>query len=139
MKTADLGLDTSSLYEAISRKRRQLGMSRLAVMKEVGTVSSTLTRLSEGYPPNAVTLLRICAWLGRDARDFIKREEDQAIPQIDSSSGPGDSAGDPHSVRIEHEALTIAEGADHPRHHQNRKGRSETHDGPSPASLGMKG
>jgi transcriptional regulator with XRE-family HTH domain len=63
VRTADLELDTSAVYEAISRERRQRGMSREAVMKEVGTVSSTLTRLGLGHAPKAETLLRICAWI----------------------------------------------------------------------------
>jgi transcriptional regulator with XRE-family HTH domain len=80
VKTADLVVDTNDLYEAVSRRRRRLGLSRQAVMTEVGTVSSTLTRLGQGYTPNANTLLRICTWLGRDLRDFTKKSGGESYP-----------------------------------------------------------
>ena len=72
MTTAHLEVDVDAVYEAVDRQRRQLGMHRQDVARELGLAPAMFTRLDHGRVPSATTLVRIMSWLGGDVSDFTK-------------------------------------------------------------------
>jgi transcriptional regulator with XRE-family HTH domain len=75
MSIATLEVDAELVYEALDRKRRHLRMRRREVAEILGVSPPAYTYWSQGGGINADILIRVCTWLGRDARDFAKKNE----------------------------------------------------------------
>lgn len=57
--------DPEALYVAIDRRRRELGISKREVCRQVGEhTPSAVTRIGRGTHPSADLLVRILHWLG---------------------------------------------------------------------------
>lgn len=60
-------LDVPELYRRLDVRRRERGLSWRAVGRELGLASSTFTRLSQGFAPDAHALVTLLVWLGLGA------------------------------------------------------------------------
>ena len=47
---------------------------------DVGISSATLSRVENGHMPDLETFAKICKWLGRDPREFLGFEREEAAP-----------------------------------------------------------
>lgn len=57
--------DSEALYVAIDRRRRELGISKREVCRQVGErTPSAVTRIERGTHPSADLLARLLHWLG---------------------------------------------------------------------------
>jgi hypothetical protein len=76
MDTAKLRLDSEALFEAIDRERRHRRMKRKDVAAILGVAACTFTLWGGGGGIGSDAALRACVWLGRDLRDFAKKDGD---------------------------------------------------------------
>jgi transcriptional regulator with XRE-family HTH domain len=74
--TVKVTIDVNDLYACLNRARGLAGMSWRQVAAEVGCSPSTLTRMSHGHTPDAVTFLALVSWLRGDVEDFT----DSTVP-----------------------------------------------------------
>lgn len=56
-------LSVLDLWNALDRRREQLGLSWNEIGRQAGVCSSTFTRMKDLRAPSANNLLRLCAWL----------------------------------------------------------------------------
>lgn len=57
--------DAEALYVAVDRRRRELGISKREVCRQIGEhTPSAVTRLGRGVKPSADQLVRLLHWLG---------------------------------------------------------------------------
>lgn len=59
-------LDVPELYRWLDTKRRAGGLSWRQLAAQLGLASSTMTRLSQGYRPDADALVTLMTWLDID-------------------------------------------------------------------------
>lgn len=59
-------LDVPELYRWLDTKRRAGGLSWRQLAAQLGLSSSTMTRLGQGYRPDADALVTLLAWLDID-------------------------------------------------------------------------
>jgi hypothetical protein len=76
-------LDVEALYRAVDRRRRELGVSKREVCRQVGEhTPSAVTRLGRGVRPSTDQLVRLLHWLGEtDLAPYIAPVEAKAASQ----------------------------------------------------------
>jgi transcriptional regulator with XRE-family HTH domain len=70
--TAELELDSESLFEAMDRERRHRRLTRAQACAELGISPTSWSSWSAGATIGAGSALRISLWIDRDLRDFAK-------------------------------------------------------------------
>lgn len=75
--------DQARFYEAVDRRRRELGLSWRQLAAELSLSPSTFSRLSQGRRPDIDTFVKVLAWLDRPATDFM--EGFQSVPSDEVS------------------------------------------------------
>ncbi|MGW6946148.1 hypothetical protein ACWGHD_04395 [Streptomyces xanthophaeus] len=68
-------LDVTELYRWLDSKRRADGLSWRRLATQLGLASSTMTRLGQGYRPDADALVTLMAWLDIDLAHVTKPKE----------------------------------------------------------------
>jgi transcriptional regulator with XRE-family HTH domain len=63
-------LHVPALWERLERKRAAAGLTWRQVGRETGLSSSTLTRVGQGFAPDASGLLSLMLWARVDAREI---------------------------------------------------------------------
>jgi transcriptional regulator with XRE-family HTH domain len=66
-----VGLDASSLFNALDAARNARGLQWKHVAEQTGVSASTLTRIAQGKRPDVDGFAAITAWLGNDPRAFF--------------------------------------------------------------------
>jgi transcriptional regulator with XRE-family HTH domain len=64
--------DEIRFYEAVERRRNELGVSWRQLAGELSLSPSTFSRLSQGRRPDVDTFVKLLAWLDRPATDFVQ-------------------------------------------------------------------
>jgi len=70
--TAELELDSESLFEAADRERRHRRLTRAQAAAELGVSATTWSSWSAGATIGAGSALRASIWLNADLRRFAK-------------------------------------------------------------------
>jgi hypothetical protein len=81
--------DTVALFEALDRRREELGLTWTQVGAQVGVAPSTLTRTRQGLRMEADGMRAMVRWLGRAPEDFIVGPKQLAGSVPQTSSVPG--------------------------------------------------
>src|SRR5271170_2482362 len=71
-------LSIEELGRLVAIKRGARGIR--AVAADVGTSPATLSRVENGHMPDLETFAKICKWLGKDPREFLGFEREEAAP-----------------------------------------------------------
>ena len=80
--------DQSRFYEAVEQSRRETGLSWRQIALRLSLSPSTFTRLAQGRRPDVDTFVKLLAWMGRPASDFVHDAE------ADTPGGRDESAKD---------------------------------------------
>ncbi len=83
--TAELELDSESLFEAMDRERRHRRLTRAQASAELGISPTSWSSWSSGATIGAGSALRISFWINRDLRTFAK-------PRAIAAPGSADAA-----------------------------------------------
>ncbi|MFF1253790.1 helix-turn-helix domain-containing protein [Pseudarthrobacter sp. NPDC058329] len=84
-------INVTTLYAALDAARQERGLSWRSLAKEVGVSPSLLSRMSNGFKPDADGFATLVTWLGLDADDFFispsdapeeKRPEPELLVQL---------------------------------------------------------
>src|SRR5271165_6701772 len=73
-----MALPIAELGRLITARRGSRGVRAAAA--DVGISSATLSRVENGHMPDLETFAKICKWLGRDPREFLGFEREEAAP-----------------------------------------------------------
>lgn len=65
-------VNVAELYAALDDQRESRGLSWRGLARELGVSPSTMTRLRQGYRPDADGFAAMVAWLGLPADKFIE-------------------------------------------------------------------
>jgi transcriptional regulator with XRE-family HTH domain len=71
-------INVDALYGALNAKREANGMSWRAVAKDIGVSPSLLSRIGNGYRPDADGFVTLVTWLGMSAEDFMITTKERA-------------------------------------------------------------
>lgn len=73
--------DSEALYLAIDKRRRELGISKREVCRQIGEhTPSAVTRIGRGTQPSADLLVRLLHWLGEtDLAPYIVPVQPQEV------------------------------------------------------------
>lgn len=74
-------IDVAGLYAALDAERKGRGCSWRQLAKEVGVSPSLLSRLSNGYRPDADGFATLVTWLGVPGETFMTGEQDSPSPR----------------------------------------------------------
>jgi transcriptional regulator with XRE-family HTH domain len=88
---ARVGLDASSLFDALDAARNARGLQWKQVAEQTGVSASTLTRMAQGKRPDVDGFAALAAWLGNDPRTFFTGNSDK---------GTGVESGDAVSLFV---------------------------------------
>jgi transcriptional regulator with XRE-family HTH domain len=82
MRGRAMSLPTEELGRLIVERRGSRGVRAAAA--DVGISSATLSRVENGHMPDLETFAKICKWLGKDPREFLgfEREEAASPPAV---------------------------------------------------------
>lgn len=79
-------VNVQSLYAALEAARQNRGLSWRSLAKEVGVSPSLLSRLGNGFKPDADGFATLVTWLGMTANDFFLDPEsgapDRSQPEL---------------------------------------------------------
>jgi transcriptional regulator with XRE-family HTH domain len=64
--------DQAGFYEAVDAARVEAGLSWRQLAGQLSLSPSTFSRLSQGRRPDVDTFVKLLAWLGRPASDFME-------------------------------------------------------------------
>jgi transcriptional regulator with XRE-family HTH domain len=70
-----LRFDTARLHAALDAQRAERGMSWARVAKDLGLGASSLTHLARGGRTAFPAVMRMLAWLGRPAAEFVRTSD----------------------------------------------------------------
>ncbi|BAH56072.1 helix-turn-helix domain-containing protein [Rhodococcus opacus] len=73
-------IDVAALFAAIDGVRKQRGQSMRQLAKEIGVSPSLLSRLGNGYRPDADGFVTLTRWLGMPAEQFIADDDTAVTP-----------------------------------------------------------
>jgi len=71
-----MGLPMAKFGQLIADKRGSMGIRAAAA--EAGVSPATLSRVENGHMPDLETFAKICKWLGRDPREFLGLNDNDA-------------------------------------------------------------
>jgi transcriptional regulator with XRE-family HTH domain len=71
-------VDTRGLVLALDAERMARGLSWRGLAKEIGVSASLLSRLNNGYKPDADGFATLVKWLRQPAESFITTDHDEA-------------------------------------------------------------
>lgn len=89
MATTKINVD--ALYGALNAKREAKGMSWRAVAKDIGVSPSLLSRIGNGYRPDADGFVTLVTWLGMSAENFMMTDQkaaETAQPELVAQLAP---------------------------------------------------
>ena len=89
MATTKINVD--ALYGALNAKREAKGLSWRAVAKDIGVSPSLLSRIGNGYRPDADGFVTLVTWLGMSAENFMMTEQkaaETAQPELVAQLAP---------------------------------------------------
>jgi transcriptional regulator with XRE-family HTH domain len=78
MRSHAMSLPIEELGRLVVTKRGSRGVRAAAA--DVGISSATLSRIENGHMPDLETFAKICKWLGKDPREFLGFEREEAAP-----------------------------------------------------------
>ena len=78
MRGRAMSLPIEELGRLIVERRGSRGVRAAAA--DVGISSATLSRVENGHMPDLETFAKICKWLGKDPREFLGFEREEAAP-----------------------------------------------------------
>ncbi|SCC55976.1 MULTISPECIES: helix-turn-helix domain-containing protein [unclassified Gordonia (in: high G+C Gram-positive bacteria)] len=83
-------IDTDALYAALDAVRRERGVSMRQLAKDIGVSPSLLSRLANGYKPDAEGLMTLTAYLKIPAERFVVGEPGQSddLPSLMTEIAP---------------------------------------------------
>lgn len=67
-------INTEQLADDVASLRKHRDQSMDAVCKEIGISKPTFSRIEKGSTPDALTLLKICRWMGVDPINYLKQK-----------------------------------------------------------------
>ncbi len=73
-----MSLHIEELGRLVATKRGSRGVRAAAAEAEVS--SATFSRVENGHMPDLETFAKICKWLGKDPREFLGFEREEAAP-----------------------------------------------------------
>ncbi len=73
-----MSLHIEELGRLVAAKRGSRGVRAAAAEAEVS--SATFSRVENGHMPDLETFAKICKWLGKDPREFLGFEREEAAP-----------------------------------------------------------
>jgi transcriptional regulator with XRE-family HTH domain len=76
-----LRFDTARLHAALDAQRTERGMSWARVAKELGLGAASLTHLARGGRTAFPAVMRMLAWLGRPAAEFMRASDRREEPR----------------------------------------------------------
>lgn len=76
-------IDTDSLYAALDAVRRQRGVSMRQLAKDIGVSPSLLSRLANGYKPDADGLITLTRYLKMPTEAFVARDPGDHLSDVD--------------------------------------------------------
>jgi hypothetical protein len=80
-------LDVEALYVALDAQRRRARLRWRDIAVEAGVSPSTLTRIGQGFRPDADGLVRLLVWLGQtDVRAFLAAQQVRVQAQGDGET-----------------------------------------------------
>lgn len=86
---AQTRINVTALYAALDGARQSRGLSWRQLAGEVGCSPSTMTRLANGYRPDADAFMTLTQWLGMPAEQFwIGADQDSADPSAGPAAQP---------------------------------------------------
>ena len=65
-------INTEQLANDVSSLRKHKNQSMDAACKEIGISKPTFSRIEKGNTPDALTLLKVCNWLGVNPNNYLK-------------------------------------------------------------------
>nr|WP_312638956.1 helix-turn-helix domain-containing protein [Rhodococcus qingshengii] len=71
-------IDVTALFAAVDGVRKQRGQSMRQLAKEIGVSPSLLSRLGNGYRPDADGFVTLVRWLGMPAEQFVEGDDSAA-------------------------------------------------------------
>jgi transcriptional regulator with XRE-family HTH domain len=71
-------VNVKALYGALNAKREAKAMSWRSVAKDIGVSPSLLSRIGNGYRPDADGFATLVTWLGMSAESFMTSEPEAA-------------------------------------------------------------
>ncbi|WP_281275963.1 helix-turn-helix domain-containing protein [Gordonia oryzae] len=86
-----LTIDTDALYAALDLVRRERGISMRQLAKEIGVSPSLLSRLANGYKPDADGLVTLTSFLRMPVEQFIDRGNEELLdnlPELSAQMAP---------------------------------------------------
>ena len=66
-------IDNKKLKKQVADLRKTKDISMDVACKEIGISKATLSRIENGKTPDAITLLKVCNWLGTIANSYLKQ------------------------------------------------------------------
>lgn len=73
-----MSVHIEALGRLVAAKRGSRGVRAAAA--DAGISSATFSRIENGNMPDLETFAKICKWLGKDPRDFLGFEREEAAP-----------------------------------------------------------
>ena len=71
-------INVNALHGAVNAKREANGMSWRTVAKDIGVSPSLLSRIGNGYRPDADGFATLVRWLGMSAESFMMSDDEDA-------------------------------------------------------------
>ena len=84
-------IDVTALFAAVDGVRKQRGQSMRQLAKEIGVSPSLLSRLGNGYRPDADGFVTLVRWLGMPAEQFVEGDDsaaDRKEPELVAQLAP---------------------------------------------------
>ena len=84
-------INVGALHAALDAAREKRGLSWRQLAKEIGVSPSLLSRLGNGYRPDADGFVTLTGWLGMSAEQFISSTEGPDVapqPDLESQLAP---------------------------------------------------
>ena len=98
-------IDTEALWAALNAEREHRGVSWRELARQIDVSPSLLSRIGNGYRPDADGFVTLVAFLGLSTDDFVRAADDEGPgPPGDAAAGGG--AGQDGAGRREPELMT---------------------------------
>ncbi|MCD4527227.1 helix-turn-helix transcriptional regulator [Nocardioides sp. cx-173] len=81
-------IDERALRDALDQTRIKRGLSWRQLATEIGVTPSLLSRLRNGYKPDAEGFMTLVTWLGMPAERFLVDEDPQNKPELMAELAP---------------------------------------------------
>lgn len=81
-------VDATALREALDEARQAMGYSWRQLAAEIGVTPSLLSRLRNGYKPDADGFMTLVQWLGMEAEDFVPKLKRKRTPELTAELAP---------------------------------------------------